>query len=164
MEIKMGTENESKVNILNEDIMMERGKFTANGHTFIVRPVYLGEEDTYFSEINIAPVPSIQDGADSPSDKELGRFAIVLFSKTINGENAGKQQGLFRRIINWLFHRNDYHYYSSYTSMQPIIKWLERKVTYNRRKIRFYDLERKYGLNKAEIERLIMYFHEISGF
>ncbi len=45
-----------------------------------------------------------------------------------------------------------------------MIKWLEKKVSYKGRKIKFYDLERKYGLNKLEIHQLMCKFMEISNF
>lgn len=160
----MTTENESKVEILNEDIMMERGKFTANGYTFIVKPVYLGEEDEYFSDMTISPVPKVEGGDDKPTDKDLSRLAIVLFSDKLNETFETQKRGILRRFLGWLFHRNDYRYYSNRPAVMPLVKWLERKVTYKGRKVKFYQLERKYGLNKAEIERLIIYFHELSGF
>lgn len=155
---------EKNVDIINEDIMMERGKFTANGYTFTVKPVYLGEEDEYFSDMTISPVPKQEEGDDKPTDKELSRWAVALFSSKVNGVDGIRKKGVLSRIFLWLFYRNDYRYYSYRPAVMPIIKWLERKVTYKGRKIKFYQLERKYGLNKAEIEKLIIYFHELSGF
>lgn len=156
--------NENNVQILNEDIMMERGKFTANGHTFTVRPVYLGEEDEYFSDMTISPVPKKEEGADEPTDKELSRWAIALFSDKVNEQENTSKRGRLRRFFSWMFHRNDYRYYSERPAVMPLVKWLERKVSYKGRKVRFYQLERKFGLSKAEIERMIIYFHELSGF
>lgn len=160
----MSAENEKNVEILNEDIMMERGKFTANGHTFTVKPVYLGEEDEYFSDMTISPVPKIEEGDDAPTDKELSRWAIALFSDKVNNDSNGHKPGILRRFFGLLFHRNDYRYYSDRPAVMPLIKWLDRKVTYKGRRVKFYQLERKFGLNKAEIEQLIIYFHELSGF
>lgn len=150
--------------IENKETMFERGKFTANGYTFDVRPVYLGEEDDYISEVGVSPVPVTEDGEeyDKTDDKKMAQWSIALFSKSLNGER--KKRGKLFRLISWLLWRHDYHYYADYPSVQPIIKWIERKVTYRGRKIRFYDLERKYGLSKAEIERLFVYFHELSFF
>lgn len=157
-------DNEKSVEFLNEDIMMERGKFTANGYTFTVRPVYLGEEDEYFSDMTISPVPKREEGADEPTDKELSRWAIALFSDKVNEAEKKVRRDVFKRVLGWLFHRNDYRYYQDRPAVMPLVKWLERKVTYKGHKVRFYQLERKFGLNKAEIERLIIYFHELSGF
>lgn len=145
--------------------MFERGKFTANGYTFTVRPVYLGEEDEYLSQVTVSPVPVSQDGEviDKNDDKKMGQWAIVLFSESLNKVKK-KKKGKLYQFFTWLFKRRDYRYYSDVPSIQPIIKWIEKKVTYNGKKVYFYDLERKYGLSKADIERLFIYFHEISGF
>lgn len=161
----MGTENsENNVEILHEDIMMERGKFTANGYTFTVKPVYLGEEDDYFSDMTISPVPNVGEGDDAPTDKELSRWAIALFSDKVNEAGGSTKKGLLNRLFDRFIHRNDYRYYSEKPSAMALVKWLERKVLYKGRKVKFYQLERKFGLNKAEIEKLIIYFHQLSGF
>lgn len=154
---------------VNEEEMMERGRFTANGYTFTVRPVYLAEEDEYLDDMLVLPVPPEKENGEEYTEKELGRFAITLFSKRTSKafDKQDKEIGIVERIKRFfarLFGAKDYRYYSEATAIQPVVKWLERKVTYKGRKVRFYDLERKYGLNKAEIERLLMYFHEISGF
>lgn len=148
----------------SRETMLERGKFSANGYTFEVRPVYLGEEDDYLSEVGVSPVPVLQDGEnlDKTDDKKMAQWSIALFSKSLNGER--KKRGRIAEFFLWLFGRRDYRYYKDYPSVQPIIKWIERKVTYRGRRIRFYDLERKYGLSKADIERLFVYFHELSFF
>lgn len=157
-------ENGRNVDILNEDIMMERGKFTANGYTFTVKPVYLGEEDEYFSDMTISPIPKQEEGDDEPTDKDLSRWAIALFSSKVNGIEKPHRRSVLSRILGGLLHRNDYRYYSDRPAVMPLIKWLERKVFYKGRRIKFYQLERKFGLNKSEIEQLIIYFHELSGF
>ncbi len=161
----MSTENsENKVEILNEDIMMERGKFRANGYTFTVKPVYLGEEDEYFSDMTISPVPKMEEGDDAPTDKELSRWAIALFSDKVNEAGRSAKRGILKRFLDRFIHRNDYRYYSDKPAAMVLVKWLERKVFYKGRKVKFYQLERKFKLNKAEIEKLIIYFHELSGF
>lgn len=150
--------------IVNEEVMMERGKFRANGYTFVVKPVYLGEEDQYFSEMAVPPIPVSDNGnsIQEKNDKELSKWIISLFSDSVNGKR--KNKNIFKRIFFFFTRKRDYTYYSDVPSIQPIIKWLEKKVTYNGKKVYFYDLERKYGLSKSEIERLIIYFHELSGF
>lgn len=153
-------------NIVNEEAMMERGKFIANGYTFIVKPVYLGEEYNYLSQMTVSPVPIKRDGEaeiDKTDDKRMGDWIIALFTKQPEDEvkkNHSKIYNFFMR----LFHKRDYRYYSNVPDIQPLIMWLERKVTYKGKKVYFYDLERKFGLSKADIERLIIYFHELSGF
>lgn len=153
-------------NVVNEEAMLERGKFIANGYTFIVKPVYLGEEDSYLSQLTVSPVPVKLEGEteiDKDNDKKMGDWIIALFSKQIN-DKTPKEHGKIYNFFMRLFHRRDYRYYSHVPTIQPLIMWLERKVTYKGRKVYFYDLERKYGLSKADIERLIIYFHELSGF
>lgn len=151
---------ENKSPVINEDVMMERGKFIANGYMFHVKPIFLGEEDEYLSEMTVSPV--LSDNENQPTDKELGTWAIALFSSTVNKPN--KKQNKIIAFLKNLFCKKNYRYYDDYPAVQPLIKWLERKVTYKGKKIRFYDLERKFGLNKTEIEKLFIYFHEISGF
>lgn len=153
---------ENNLEVLHEDEMMERGKFTANGHTFMVHPVYLKEESEYFSEIRFSPVPNPDEG--EKTDKELGRFAIALFLDHLNHPEGSTKKSRLRGFFARLFRRRNYRYYDDVPVVQPLIKWLERKVTYKGRRIRFYDLERKYGLNKAEIEKLIIYFQQLSFF
>ena len=158
---------DDKHTILNEETMLERGKYTANGYTFAVRPVFLGEEEDYLNDVIYSPSPAPKEDGEDYTDKELGQFAIALFSKSMKPSDTEEKHGLFAflsRLFQRLFQPKDYRYYVNSPGVQPLIKWLERKVTYHGRKVRFYDLERKYGLNKAEIERLIIYFHELSGF
>lgn len=153
-------------NVVNEESMLERGKFIANGYTFIVKPVFLGEEDDYLSQLTVSPVPVKLEGEteiDKDNDKKMGDWIIALFSKQIN-DKTQKEHGKIYNFFMRLFHRKDYRYYSNVPTIQPLIMWLERKVTYKGRKVYFYDLERKFGLSKADIERLIIYFHELSGF
>lgn len=157
----MSKEQENNLEVLHEDVMMERGKFTANGHTFMVRPVYLKEESEYFSEMHISPAPP---SGEEKTDKELAQYAIALFGDHVNNPDGGKKESGLKGFFSRLFRRRNYRYYDDVPVIQPLVKWLERKVTYKGRRIRFYDLERKYGLNKAEIEKLIIYFQQISFF
>lgn len=154
------------MDIKNEETMLERGKFVANGYTFTVRPVYLGEEDNFLSQVTISPVPVNPDSntvEESKDDKQLGKYAIALFSEALNNVTK-KTHGRIYEFFCWLFKRRDYRYYKDVPLMQPLIMWIEKKVTYNGKKVYFYDLERKYGLSKTEIERLFIYFYELSGF
>lgn len=151
---------------LNEETMLERGKFTANGYTFDVRPVYLGEESDFLSQITVSPVPiSNETGAFNyePTEKEKSQWIIALFSENLNGVKK-KKRGRLYEFLMWLFKRRDYRYYKDYPAIQPLVKWVEKKVTYQGKKILFYDLERKYCLSKADIERLFIYLYQLSGF
>lgn len=159
-------ENPIKNDVLNENTMMERGKFTANGYTFTVKPVYLGEEDAYLADLSISPIPITNNGKpdyDLGNDKKLGQWSIALFSKAVNTQEQ-KKHGRFYQLCSKIFRKKNYKYYSNKPAVQPFVKWIEQKVFYHGRKIRFYDLERKYNLSKADIERLFIYFHELSGF
>lgn len=161
--------SDKMVSVLNEDAMLERGIFEANGYQFTVRPVYLGEEDEYLSQMTVSPVPIPKEDGEAHTEKELGQWSIALFSKSVNFAKKDVEEetgflGFLSRLYRRLFHPKDYRYYADSPAIQPLVMWIERKVTYKGRKVRFYDLERKFGLNKAEIERLIIYFHELSGF
>lgn len=151
------------VEILNEEIMMERGKFVANGHTFSLEPIFLGEEDAFTEDIGaFYPIPMIEKGLDSLSEEELGQWAIALFSKKINGEPPKKKK--IKNFFNRIFKRKDYRYYDNVPAVQALVKWIEKKLKYKGRKVKFYQLERKFGLSKADIERLFIKLYQISFF
>lgn len=101
--------------ISSEECMMERGKFEANGYEFVVRPIYLMEEDEFLSDVKISPVPRNENGEEKKdiTEKELGHWSIMLFSKTVNGETKKRKRGIISRFLFWLIHRNDYHYYEN---------------------------------------------------
>lgn len=156
----------------NEDRMLERWTYTANGYTFTVKPVMLGEEPEFLNDLKASPVPTqlIEEGV-MPTDKELGRWAITLFSEPLNDhmQNENKKEKSFLEKVKIffftkVFKKKNFHYYEDFPAVQPILKWVERKVTYQNKPILFYDLERKFQLNKAEIEKLFIFLYQISGF
>ena len=165
---------------LNKDIMLERGKFCANGHVFEVKPIYLGEEDAYLESLTMSPVPKpIMDAngkETSLSEKEVGQFLQFFFSnRRLSEMEIQSKRNIDRLFPNgkpitqaaiWRLKKTkrNYLFYCDNPNAMIIAMWLERKVSYRGRPIRFYDLERKFMLNKSEIERLICYLHELSGF
>ena len=165
---------------LKKDIMMERGKFCANGHIFEVRPIYLGEEDSYLESLTMSPVPKPIVDANgketSLNDKEVGQFLQFFFSNRRLAEMEQQSKRKIDRLFPngkqitaaaiWRLKRTkrNYLFYCDNPNAMIVAMWLERKVSYRGKKIRFYDLERKFGLNKTEIEQLICYLHELSGF
>lgn len=165
---------------LNKDIMLERGKFCANGHVFEVKPIYLGEEDAYLESLTMSPVPKpIMDAngkETSLSEKEIGQFLQFFFSNRRLAEFEHQSKRKIDRLFPngkpiteasvWRLKKTkrNYLYYCDNPNAMIMAMWIERKVSYHGRKIRFYDLERKFMLNKSEIERLICYLHELSGF
>lgn len=165
---------------LQKDIMLERGKFCANGHVFEVKPIYLGEEDAYLESLTMSPVPKPIVDANgketSLSEKEIGQFLQFFFSNRRLAEfEVASKHKIDRLFPNgkpiteaavWRLKKTkrNYLYYCDNPNAMIMAMWLERKVSYRGRPIRFYDLERKFMLNKSEIERLICYLHELSGF
>lgn len=165
---------------LQKDIMLERGKFCANGHVFEVKPIYLGEEDSYLESLTMSPVPKPITDANGKettlSEKEIGQFLQFFFSNRRLAEfEVASKHKIDRLFPNgkpiteasiWRLKKTkrNYLYYCDNPNAMIMAMWLERKVTYRGRPIRFYDLERKFMLNKSEIERLICYLHELSGF
>ncbi len=155
----------------NEEKMLERWTYTANGYTFTVMPVFLGEEQEFIDDImNASPVPAkiIEEGV-MPTDRELSRWAITLFSDGVNRPlKEGRKKPLLERIKNFFYQkilrRKNYTYYENIPAGMPIAKWVERKVTYKGKNVLFYELERKYQLNKTEIEKLVIFLYQISGF
>lgn len=158
---------EDNTNVLNEEVMRERGKITLNGYTFTVKPIFLGEDDEFMESMKLSPVP--KDDYKNMTDKELGKWAMALFSKAANTveSNGGEKAfnvNLFKLIYRKIFKKYDYTYYSHLPNILPLVYWIERKVTYKGKKVLFYELERKYQLNKAEIEKLFIFLYETSGF
>lgn len=165
---------------LQKDIMLERGKFCANGHVFEVKPIYLGEEDAYLESLTMSPVPKPITDANGKettlSEKEIGQFLQFFFSNRRLAEfEVASKHKIDRLFPNgkpiteaavWRLKKTkrNYLYYCDNPNAMIMAMWLERKVSYRGRPIRFYDLERKFMLNKSEIERLICYLHELSGF
>lgn len=157
---------ETSLKIINEDLMMERGKFEANGYTFMVYPVRLKEENDFLDDLKLNPIPVKMINGESVTDEEISAHVIALFRKESNYEENEKQIniGRFRRFVIKWFYQNNYHYYEDRPLIMPFVKWIERKVKHKGKCIKFYDLERKYGLSKAEIGRLFIYFYQLAGF
>lgn len=147
------------------ETMLERGTFIANGYKFTVKPVFLGEESQYLEDVAYALYPRTKDGKD-PTEKDLSHYAMMLFREADRNDEESERIGLFERFKRWFaktFIKN-YEYYSDNPSVLGLVKWIERKVFYKGKHIKFYDLERKYGLTKSEIVKLFGYFQDLSGF
>lgn len=152
-------ENESMVT------MLERGIFEANGYKFTVKPVFLGEESEYLDDVAYALYPRAKEGEEI-TDKDLSHYAMMLFREVNSKNNKHERVGLLERFKRWFaktFIKN-YEYYSDNPSVLGLVKWIERKVYYKNKRIKFYELERKFGLTKAEIVKLFGYFQDLSGF
>lgn len=157
---------ENSLKIINEDIMMERGKYKSNGYTFTVCPIRLGEENSFLSDLKLSPIPKqIADG-ETMTDEELALYVITLFSEAVNYDEGEQPKKIskFRQFIVKYFYHNDYRYYENRPKIMPFVRWIEQKVECKGKRIKFYDLERKYGLSKAEIGRLFIYFYQLMGF
>lgn len=147
------------------ETMLERGTFEANGYKFIVKPIFLGEEAEYLDDVAYALYPRAKEGEEI-TDKDLSHYAMMLFREVNSKNNKHERVGLFERFKRWFaktFIKN-YEYYSDNPSVLGLVKWIERKVYYKNKRIKFYELERKFGLTKAEIVKLFGYFQDLSGF
>ncbi len=159
----MGKVSEEVNNISPYETVQERGKYTANGYTFEIEPVYFGEEEEYFSDNHLSAF--LQNSKEDIQDKDLAQYIIALFQ--IKGEEEAKKDlRVLGRVKLWLvkLFKKDYRYYSENPKALGFIKWMERKVKYKGRHIRFYDLERKYKLTKIEIAKMYRYMEDLSGF
>ncbi len=148
------------------ETMLERGEIILNNHKFVVQPIFLGEEQAYLEDVSYSLYPRSQEN-EEPTSKDLSRFAIMLFSSVLEkDENKHTKTSIFKTIKIWLAKKftKDYRYYADNPSACRLAKWIEKKVYYKNKHIRFYDLERKFGLNKAEIVELFKFFQEMSGF
>ncbi len=159
----MGDLREKKDEITEYETVQERGQFTANGYTFDIEPVYFGEEPEYFAENPLSL--HLQEKGENLSDKDLATFIIALF-QIKSKEEVKAELGFIGRIKLWLakLTKKDYRFYSDSPGAVGLIKWMERKVKYKGRHIRFYDLERKYKLTKIEIAEMYRYIEDMSGF
>lgn len=143
------------------EVVQEKGHYTANGFTFEVQPVYFEEEYEYFSENPLSML--LQQQKEAVDDKDLAQYIVALF-QVKSKEEVLNALGTFGRIklrLVKLF-KKDYHYYSDNPSAVGFIKWIEKKVKYKGKNIKFYDLERKYGLTKLEIARMYRYMEKLS--
>ncbi len=150
---------------LNKDKILERGKFTANGTTFTVKPIFLGEEDCYLGDLSFSPIPLIKDDetlTDKERDKKIGSFIITLFSGKLTEmlKQKPKNLTLWEKLLKRFSKK---HYYIG-NGAYPLVKWVQKKIFYKGRPVTFYDLERKYNVSKVDIEKMIIYMHELSGF
>lgn len=157
-----------KINDIDRNSMFERGKITLNGYTFTVKPILLGEEDDYREDVKYNLYPRNPDGTKKTdcTELELKQYIRYLFKKDDMTTFTNGQAGLLKKIKLWLVKtfRRDYMYYSDNLAVLGLVKWIEKKVYYKGRHIRFYDLERKYKLTKIEILKLFEYFEELSDF
>ena len=147
------------------ETMLERGTFEANGYKFTVKPIFLGEEAEYLDDVAYALYPRAKKGEEI-TDKDLSHYAMMLFREVNSKNNKHERVGLLERFKRWFaktFIKN-YEYYSDNPSVLGLVKWIERKVYYKNKRIKFYELERKFGLTKAEIVKLFGYFQDLSGF
>lgn len=158
-------EDDEEVGYTKEQ-MLERGYFEANGYIFDVRPITFFESMEIFNDKKVW-IPSRYDqNGEEFTDKELGRMFMRFFKKKEPEQReatrveAPSKTSLFKRKKA----EEEPVDYSQYPDAWPMIKWLERKVSYEGEPIKFTDLETKYLLTKGEIVSLLIYLFEMSGF
>lgn len=151
----------------SEEIMNERGTFTANGYTFVVEPIYTEEAIRFREDVPYFLYPRNEDGTPV---EELTKYDLALFIiRLFNSEKEtapNVETGLLDRVKLWLVKhcKKKYEHYTSSPDALLISKWVEKKVTYKGKHIKFQDLERKFKLTKSEIAQLLGYFENISFF
>ena len=153
---------EEKQNDNGHSIMTERYEFTANGYSFSVKPVFLGEEKDYLSDVSYALYPVKKNGQEV-TEKDLSHFAMALFRADESGKVKLSIAERFKIFIARKF-THTYEYYSDVPSAAKIAKWVEKKVFYKGKPVKFYDLERKFQLSKSEIVNLLKMLQDASGF
>ena len=144
------------------ETMTERYEFSANGYSFTVKPVFLGEENDYFSDVSYALYPAKKNGQEV-TEKDLSHFAMALWRKD---DSEPEKLGFLERVKIFIAKKftHTYEYYADVPSAAKIAKWVEKKVFYKGKPVRFYDLERKFQLSKSEIVNLLKVLQDASGF
>lgn len=150
-------------------IMAQRGVYEANGYSFVVKPVYCYEVEEYSKDKVYIP-RRVDDEGNPVSNKDLSVFISQCFYKDVptifeaverEESLASKPVGFVEKLKN-LFKRKSKIDYSQFPMAKGMVKWIEKKVSYNGKAILFEDLEIKYGLTKPEIAKLLMYLSDIS--
>lgn len=150
----------------NLDVFRGYTEFEAHNHKFKIFPVTLDEVGEFLNDKVLIPRKTDSEG-NEVSDYELGACLIrVFFASDIhqtpfkvieNKRLIDKIKSLFKKPIPEID-------YTQYTLAYPIVKWLERKVYYCNKPIKFKDLEKKFALTKAEIARMLIALNDFSGF
>ena len=152
-----------------KNIMSERGKIVLNGYEFTVQPIFLGEEDEYFSDTAGSPVPVRKNGMSKEpfTDEEISIHIRRLFKNELYDDmkNINKIAPIIKnKLIIWVLKKCSKKHYYKDKRINKTILWMQKKVKYKNKHIKFYDLEREFKLSKAEIGRILIYIHELSGF
>lgn len=155
-------------NNYNNDVFVQRGSFKANGYEFNVNPIMLEEVSEYLKDRVMIP-KKIDENGNELTDKELGHFIISCFtshseSENKNNDSEKKETNIFSKIKRLFLKEKEVIDYSQYPYAFGFVKWIQKKVSFKGKSIKFEDLERKYLLTKSEIAKLIIYMNEISGF
>ena len=148
--------------------MLERGYFEANGYIFDVRPITFFESMEIFNDKKVW-IPSRYDqNGEEFTDQELGRMFMRFFKKKEPEQREATQVEAPSKTSPFSFLKKEKKEesvdYSQYPDAWPMIKWLERKVSYEGEPIKFTELEIKFLLTKGEIFNLLIYLFEMSGF
>lgn len=158
-------EKEEEVEYTKEQ-MLERGSFEANGYVFEVRPITFFESMEIFTDKKVW-IPSRYDqNGEEFTEQELGRMFMRFFRKKESEQREDSQD--IEQHKTSIFKRKKVEEapvdYSQYPDAYPMIKWLEKKVSYDGDPIKFTELETKFLLTKGEIVNLLIYLFEMSGF
>lgn len=165
-EVEQEPEEEEEELEYTKEQMLERGYFEANGYIFDVRPITFFESMEIFNDKKVW-IPSRYDqNGEEFTEQELGRMFMRFFKKKEPEQREATQVETPSKTS--LFKRKKVAEesidYSQYPDAWPMIKWLERKVSYEGEPIKFTDLETKFLLTKGEIVNLLIYLFEMSGF
>ena len=151
----------------SRDVMLERTLIKINGHTFKIKPITLGEEVDFQTDFKYSIMPDTN--GNEVEDDDIMQLMMGLFAdKKRILEEMGSihlKKKTWLQIFRELYYKNrkNKKYYQNVAGY-GMVKWLEKKVSCDGKKIKFYDLERKYGLTKLEIHQLMSKFMEISNF
>lgn len=166
---EIDTKEQEGNNPLSLSIMAQRGIYKANGYSFTVKAVYFHEVEEYLNDKVYIP-RRVDDEGNLVSNKDLSVYMARCFYKGIpdlfeEGEKkeslASEPKGFVEKLKD-LFKRKSKIDYSQFPIATGMVKWIERKVSYNGKPILFEDLESKYQLTKAEIAKMLMYLSDIS--
>lgn len=147
-----------------KDKMDEKGRIMLNGFEFIITPIFIGEEEKFRNDVTFSALPRKENKDEDFTDKELSDHMITIFANQAFEKKENKCKIITnKKAIKIIKKFSKKHYYADKYA-KPLVYWLQQKIRYKDKLVKFYDLERKFKLSKSDIGKIIVTLYKISGF